>query len=220
MKRIGISRKKRMRSMIFVCFILAMILITRIGFIQFVQGSELKSMAYMQQTLNRQINPKRGTIYDGTGKVILAVSASSETVSVNPNNISKDNKDKAAKAFSDIFGLDYNDTLRKVSKNTSIEIIAKKVDKANTDKLRVWMEQNKITTGINIDEDTKRYYPYSTMAASVLGFTGSDNQGLQGLELKYDGILKGQQGKILKMTDATRNEFRTGGRRLYCCKKW
>jgi len=220
MKQIGINRKKRMRNMIFVCFILAVLLISRIGFIQFVQGSELQSMAYMQQTLNRQINPKRGTIYDATGKVILAMSASCETVSVNPNNISKENKDKVAKALSDIFGLDYNGTLQKISKNTSIEIIAKKVDKTDTDKLRVWMDQNKITTGINIDEDTKRYYPYSTMAASVIGFTGSDNQGLQGIELKYDSILKGEQGKILKLADATRNRFRAGGRRLYCCKKW
>ena len=194
--------------MIFICFILVVILITRIGFIQFVQGSELQSMAYMQQTLNRQINPKRGTIYDSSSKVILAVSASSETVSVNPNNISKDNKNKTAQALSDIFGLDYNDTLGKISKNSSIEIIAKKVDKTDTDKLRVWMDQNNISAGINIDEDTKRFYPYSTMAASVIGFTGSDNQGLQGLELEYDSILKGQQGKILKMTDATRNKLR------------
>ena len=189
--------------MIFFCFILAVILIARIGFIQFVQGSELQSMAYMQQTLNRQINPKRGTIYDSSGTAVLAVSASSETVSVNPNNISKENKDKTAKAFSDIFRLDYNTVLQKVSKNTSIEIIAKKVDKADADKLRIWMNQNNIGIGINIDEDTKRYYPYSKMASSVIGFTGSDNQGLQGLELEYDNILKGQQGKILKMADAT-----------------
>ena len=220
MRQIGISRKKRMRNMIFVCFILAVLLISRIGFIQFVQGSELQSMAYMQQTLNRQVNPKRGTIYDATGKVILAMSASCETVSVNPNNISKDNKDKVAKALSDIFGLDYSATLQKVSKNTSIEIIAKKIDKTDTDKLRVWMGQNDITTGINIDEDTKRYYPYSDMASSVIGFTGSDNQGLQGIELKYDSVLKGEQGKILKLTDATRNRYGSGGRRLHRCKKW
>jgi len=210
MMQIGINRKKRMRNMIFISFILAILLIVRIGFIQFVQGSELQSMAYMQQTLNRNINPKRGTIYDATGKVALAVSASCETVSINPNNIAKENKEKVASALSNIFNLDYNDTSQKVNKNTSIEIIAKKVEKVDTDKLRVWMDENNITTGINIDEDTKRYYPYSTMTASVIGFTGSDNQGLQGIELKYDSILKGEQGKILKLTDATRNRFRPG----------
>ena len=87
MKPTNIKRKRRLRNMIFITSILCFLLIVRIGVIQFVQGSELQSMAYSQQTLNRKINPKRGTIYDSTGKNVLAVSASVETVSVTPKNI-------------------------------------------------------------------------------------------------------------------------------------
>ena len=159
-------------------------------------------MAYVQQTLNRKINPKRGTIYDATGKNILAVSASCETVSINPTNISKGDKEKVAHALSSIFELDYDIVLKKVKKHSSIETIIKKVDKGTTDKLRVWMNENNITSGINIDEDTKRYYPYSNLSSTVIGFTGSDNQGLEGIERYYDDILKGEQGKILKLIDA------------------
>ena len=203
MKSTNIGRKKRLRSMLFISFTICILLIIRIGFIQFVQGSELQSMAYMQQTLNRKINPKRGTIYDATGKNILAVSASVETVTINPGNIKKEDKEKVAKALSDIFNLDYETVLKKVKKNSSIETIVKKVEKEDTDKLRIWMEENNIATGINIDEDTKRYYPYSSLASNVIGFTGSDNQGLEGIESRYDKILSGETGKILKLTDAT-----------------
>ena len=203
MKSTNIGRKKRLRSMLFISFTICILLIIRIGFIQFVQGSELQSMAYMQQTLNRKINPKSGIIYDATGKNILAVSASVETVTINPGNIKKEDKEKVAKALSDIFNLDYETVLKKVKKNSSIETIVKKVEKEDTDKLRIWMEENNIATGINIDEDTKRYYPYSSLASNVIGFTGSDNQGLEGIESRYDEILSGETGKILKLTDAT-----------------
>ena len=202
MKATNVSRKRRLRNFLFVAFTICMLLVVRIGFIQFVQGSELQAMAYTQQTLNRKINPKRGTIYDATGKNILAVSASVETVSVTPNNIKKEDKEKVARAMSDIFDLDYETVLKKVNKNSSIETIIKKVDKEKTDELRIWMNENNILTGINIDEDTKRYYPYATLASTVIGFTGSDNQGLDGIESKYDDILKGTTGKILKLTDA------------------
>ncbi len=211
MKPTNIKRKRKLRNMLFVSFIICFLLIVRIGFIQFVQGSELQAMAYTQQTLNRKINPKRGTIYDSTGKNVLAVSASVETVSVNPGNIKKEDKEKVARALTDIFDLDYETVLKKVSKNSSIETIVKKVDKEETDKLRIWMEENNITTGINIDEDSKRYYPYSTLASNVIGFTGSDNQGLDGIESVYDDILKGETGKILKITDATGTDLGTEG---------
>jgi len=203
MKATSISRKKRLMRMLIATFVLCNLLIIRVGFIQFVQGSELKAKAYAQQTLNRKINPKRGTIFDATGKVKLAVSASVETVSVNPTNISKVDKERVARALADIFSLDYETVLKKVSKNSSIETITKRVDKEETDKLRIWMEENNITKGINIDEDSKRYYPYSTLASNIIGFTGSDNQGLDGIESRYDDILKGSPGKILKMADAT-----------------
>lgn len=211
MKSTSISRKKRLIKMLIVAFILCNLLIIRIGFIEFVQGSELKSKAYAQQTLNRKINPKRGTIFDATGKVALAVSASVETVSVNPTNITKADKERVSRALSDIFSLDYETVLKKVSKNSSIETIVKKVDKEEADKLRVWMEENNITNGINIDEDSKRYYPFSTLAANVIGFTGSDNQGLDGIESRYDDVLKGSPGKILKMADARGSNMENEG---------
>ena len=206
-----VGRKRRLKNMLFVFFIIQLALITRVGFIQFIQGSELQAMAYSQQTLNRDINPKRGRILDRTGKVELAVSASTETVSINPTNISSENKEKLAKAFVDIFDVDYETTLKKLKKKTAIEIIVKKVDKEKTDELRLWLEENNITTGVNIDEDTKRYYPYGTLASNIIGFTGSDNQGLEGLESYYDDILRGTQGKILKLTDATGTDMGTDG---------
>ncbi|MDQ9823397.1 hypothetical protein RFZ44_08580, partial [Acinetobacter sp. 163] len=79
-----LSNKKKMRNMLFIIFIILACLIGRLGFIQFAKGGELSSMAYMQQTLDRKINPKRGTIFDSTGKNILAVSSTVETVTVNP----------------------------------------------------------------------------------------------------------------------------------------
>ena len=177
------------------------------GFIQLVQGKDLSKQAYEQQTLDRTINPKRGTIYDATGKNILAVSSTVETVTVNPGNIDKSNKEKVAKELSDIFELDYETVLKKVNKRSSIETIAKKIDKTKADELRKWMQDNNIDKGINIDEDTKRYYPYSNLAAQFIGFCGSDNQGLDGIEAKYDDELKGSKGAIQRHADARGGEI-------------
>ena len=207
MVEMKLSSKKKIRNALFICFLIILILIGRLGFIQFIQGEELSSLAYEQQTLDRKINPKRGTLYDATGKKVLAVSSTVETVTINPGNISKENKEKVAKKLSELFELDYEKALKKVKKRSSIETIAKKVNKDKTDDLRKWMEENKITTGINIDEDTKRYYPYSTFAAQVIGFCGSDNQGLDGIEAKYDEQLKGKQGSIRRHTDAKGGEI-------------
>ncbi len=196
-----IARKKRIRVELYFIVVILILLVIKIAWIQFIQGEELKVMAYRQQSLDRKINPKRGTIYDSEGTVI-AISATVNTITVNPTNISTSQKEKVARALSDIFNLDYETVLKKVKKNTSIESIIKKVDKEKADELRIWMEQNEITTGINIDEDTKRYYPYNSLAAHIIGFTGSDNQGLDGLEAKYDNILKGSSGRITRLTDA------------------
>lgn len=159
-------------------------------------------MAYGQHTLDRKINPKRGTIYDATGKTVLAVSATVRTVTVNPVNISAENREKVARALSDILNVDYEKTLTKVSKRTSIETIATKVEEEQADLLMKWLQENKISTGINIDEDTKRYYPYNNLASQIIGFCGSDNQGLDGIESLYDSELRGEKGKIIKITDA------------------
>lgn len=202
-EKIGdVTRKKRMRNEIIILWFILFALLFRIGWIQFGEGAKLQSMAYVQQTLDRSINPKRGTIYDATGKNILAVSSTVETITVNPGNIAKEDKEKVARALSDILELDYETVLKRVTKKSSIETISRKVDREKTDKLRIWLKDNKITKGVNIDEDTKRYYPYNNLASQVIGFSGSDNQGLDGIEAVYDEQLKGQKGKIERLTDA------------------
>ena len=198
----SIKNKKMMMWAIIIALVLMLLLIIRIAVIQFVDGDKLKQMAYEQQTLNRKITSKRGTIYDASGEIVLAKSSTVETVTVNSTNIPEDKKDMVSKALSEILDVDYETTLKKVNKRSSIETIAKKVEKDKTDELRKWMQENNIESGINIDEDTKRYYPYSTLASQVIGFCGSDNQGLDGIEAKYDDILKGKSGQIEKLTDA------------------
>ena len=125
--------------------------------------------------------------------------------------IKKENKEKVAKKLSELFELNYENVLKKVNKRSSIETIARKIDKQKADDLRIWMEQNNIISGINIDEDTKRYYPYNDLAAQVIGFTGSDNQGLDGVEAKYDSELEGKKGSIQRHTDARGGEIGTEG---------
>lgn len=197
-----LTRRKRMRNSIFILVSILICLIVRIGWIQFVQGEELKSEAYVQQTLDRTVNPKRGTIYDCTGKNILAMSATVYTVTVNPVNIDASNKEKIASKLSNMFDLDYEKTLKKVTKRSSIETIVKKIEKDKADELSKWMQENNINEGINIDEDTKRYYPNNNLASQIIGFCGSDNQGLDGIEAIYDETLKGSTGKIVRVTDA------------------
>lgn len=194
--------------MFIVAFLIFTGILVRIGFIQLVQGAELKEEAYSQQTLDRNINPKRGTIYDATGKNILAISATVETVTINPTNIPEGKKEALSRALSDIFELDYDTVYKKVNKKSSIETIAKKVEKEKSDLLRKWLEENDIDTGVNIDEDTKRYYPNNELASHLIGFCGSDNQGLDGVEAKYDSVLSGTKGRILKSTDARGGEIK------------
>ena len=206
MVKINISTKKRIRIILFVVLLIIILLITKIGYIQLINGKELSEMAYEQQTLDRIINPKRGIIYDSTGQV-LAQSSTVETVTVNPGNIEKKDKEKVAKKLSEIFELDYEKTLKKVSKRSSIETIIKKIDKEKANELRKWMEEENITTGINIDEDTKRYYPNNNLASQIIGFCGSDNQGLDGIEAKYDKVLSGTKGAIKRHADAKGGEI-------------
>jgi stage V sporulation protein D (sporulation-specific penicillin-binding protein) len=206
-KNSDMSRKRRLKIWIIIVFIITTLFITRIGWIQLVDGDRLKQMALEQQSIDREISPRRGTIYDATGKNVLAISSTVNTITVNPNNIAKEDKEKVAKAVSNIFELDYDKVLKKVKKNSSIETIVKRVDKEKADSLRVWMEDNDIEVGINIDEDTKRYYPYNSLASQVIGFCGSDNQGLDGIEALYEDELQGEKGKITKVTDANGGEI-------------
>ena len=213
-----LSLNERLGRILIAFFIIFILLIGRLGWLQFVQGAELKEDMYRQLTASKLISPKRGTIYDSTGKA-LAVSAQVDTVSINPKSIvvekedsdeidenkTKELKEKVAKAFSDIFELDYEETLKKVSSKNSTETIAKKVENDKIEKLESWMKENEIYSGINIDEDTKRYYPYDNLASNLIGFCGTDNQGLWGLELKWNDILTGTPGKVTSAQDAVQD---------------
>lgn len=204
---------KKLRITLIVIITIFILLITRIGFLQFVQGNYLKELAYKQQAINQIISPKRGNIYDSTGQA-LAISAQVDTVTINPSKISKDSdidtkdyKEKIAKALSEIFELNYEEVLKKVNSTSQVETIVKKVEQEKVDKLKTWMKENEVSVGINIDEDTKRYYPYSNVASNVLGFCGNDNQGLSGIESKWDSVLTGTPGKIVSSKGSDQKEI-------------
>ena len=207
----------RLKRILLVFFFIFLLLIGRLGWLQLVQGAELKEEMYRQLTTSQTISPKRGTIYDSTGKA-LAISAQVDTVSINPTEIvvkdedehtaevlTKELKEKVAKAFSDIFDLDYEETLEKVSSDSTNVTIAKKVENDKIEELEAWMEENEVYSGINIDEDTKRYYPYDNLASNLIGFCGTDNEGLWGLELAWDNLLTGTPGKVTSAQDAVQD---------------
>ena len=185
--------KKKLFAYLSTCFIVLLLLILRIGYLQFVQGSSLKEQAVKNQLSSKTITPSRGTIYDSTGKA-LAVSARVDTVSVNPTRVqysdgTEVNKEVLAHAFSNIFGIDYTKTLEDLNTKDSSFVVAKKVENDKITALQDWMKANKVTSGINIDEDTKRYYPYNNLASNLIGFTGGENSGLAGLEATLDDVL-------------------------------
>ena len=201
------SISARLRNGRIIIFLIMILLIGRLGWLQFVKGSWLKEQMYSQLITSRIISPKRGTIYDANGKE-LAISAAVDTVTINPTLIvvsdenkelaeikTKALKEKVAKALSEIFELDYQKTLEKVSSTNFLETIAKKVQKDKIDKLKSWMEEEKIYSGINIDEDSKRYYPYGNLASNLIGFCGDENIGLEGLENEFDDLLTGTPRK-------------------------
>lgn len=205
--------KKYLRNMLIVIITLFVLLTSRLFFLQIVDGEHLTNLAVEQQTTSEIISSKRGNIYDSTG-VALAKSETVDTISINPKKIVK-KKDKDTKAYkelvakglSNIFKLDYKETLAKVNSTASVETIVKKVEENKVNELKKWMKDNKIGVGINIDEDTKRYYPYKTVASQVIGVCGTDNQGLSGIEYSYDSILKGVSGQITTSTDAAKGEI-------------
>lgn len=186
--------------------LLLLVLIGRTAWISMVKGATYKESAYNQQTSIRVISPKRGTIYDSTGKP-LAISASVDTVSINPNLIDDKNKEKIARTLSDIFELDYDSVFEKVNSNASFKTIIKKVEQDKINELKEWMAENKISRGINIDSDSKRYYPYNNLASSLIGFCGTDNQGLYGIEYSWDSVLTGVPGRVTTLKDSHSQEI-------------
>ena len=160
---------KRLRILSVAGIFIFILLIIRLFWIQFINGPDLKEKASRQQTLNTVISPKRGSIYDLNGKA-LAISENVDTISINPTRIPLEKKELVAKGLAEIFELDYNETLDKVNSSSAVETIAKKVENDKVTELNNWMSNNKVTSGINIDADTKRYYPYSNLASSIIGF--------------------------------------------------
>lgn len=205
MSKATIQNKKRMLALLCIFGVFLIYLLFNMFKWQIVRGAELQESAYNQQTKNRTISPKRGVIYDRNGTV-LAESVTVETISITPKNIDKEDKEKTAKGLSEILGLNYETVLAKTKKNTADEVIARKLEKEVTDKVRKWISEEKIK-GVNIYEDTKRYYPNGSLLSHVIGFCGIDNQGLEGLETQYESVLKGVAGQLVIGTDAVGNEL-------------
>ena len=189
--------------------VLFLFVVIHLIIIQFVQGEELSRKAYSRQMSNQIISPNRGTIYDAKGE-ILAQSIAVDTISINPGMLSYSNNKKVpddviAKGMSEIFNVTYEDMMEQLDEDKSVIVVEKKVDKEKVDKLKKWMGENKITAGINIDEDSKRYYPYNGLASNLIGFCGTDNTGRAGLEERWDKVLTGVAGKVVTTVDASRN---------------
>lgn len=199
---------KRLKGFLVFIFIVFIALVARIGAIQFIDGTWLKERAYSQSTSSTVVSAKRGTIYDSNGKA-LAISAEVDTVSANPEYLvvkekgevnqekTQELREKMAQKFAEIFSLEYDDVLKKLNSSRSVETIASKVETDKVTTLKAWLKENKISSGVNIDEDVKRYYPYNNLASNLIGFCGTNNQGLDGIELSYDDELKGTNGKLI-----------------------
>lgn len=207
----NIKLKKRLLWVLAIFTLCTVCLVARIAWIQIANGQEYQQKAFEQQTSNRTISPKRGTIYDRNMEP-LAVSGSVETISCSPQVIKKNPKldvDKISSDLAAILEMDKESIKKKLTKSSRYELIKKKVDKEIGLKVRQWKKDNKID-GIYVDEDTKRFYPYSNLAAHVIGFTNIDNDGLDGVEKMMEKYLKGVPGKILSEVDASGVELSMG----------
>ena len=175
-----------------------------LAYIQFVQGGELQKKAFIQQNQGRTISPIRGTIYDRNGKK-LAISVQVATITCKPSEIGGNSKltaDEVADGLAPLLNMDRNEIFRLITKKVNYVTIKRKVSRETEDNVRRWITKKNVK-GINIDEDAKRYYPNSNLVSHVLGFTGDDNQGLQGgVEDVMEKYLKGTPGKILSEVDA------------------
>ncbi len=192
--------KKRIIYMLCVLAALVVVMLAKIFWLQFVEGGKWQELAMQQQTKDRIINPKRGTIYDRNMKE-LAVSASVDTVVADPTIVKdEDAVEDVCKILSSILNLDYEDVKKDVTKNSRYEIIKSKIESEAAQKIRKEIADGNLP-GISIVEDSKRYYPYKNFAAHILGYAGSDNQGLSGIELKYDDYLTGESGRIVTAQD-------------------
>ncbi len=194
----GRKNKKNNRKKIMIVFVAIMIvilfLVGRLVFLMIFCSEYYGTKAKELHQRERNIKAARGRILDCNG-VVLADNKSVCTISVIHSQI--EDKEKVIQVLSKELSKEEKEVRKRVEKVSSIEIIAKNVDKSVGDAIREYG-----LCGVKIDEDYKRYYPFDSLASKVLGFTGSDNQGIIGLEVEYDTYLSGKPGKILTLTDA------------------
>lgn len=186
--------KKKILVIFLAAFILILYLIGRLVYLMVFDAEYYQQKAEDLHERERDIKAARGEIIDRNGTV-LATNRTVCTISVIHSQI--ENPEKVIEKLSEFLEMDADQVRKKVEKISSIERIQSNVDKRTGDKIR-----NLGLAGVKVDEDFKRYYPYNELASKVLGFTGGDNQGIVGLEVKYEKYLKGINGKILTTTDA------------------
>ena len=190
----NIMMLRRTRLLLIVCGILAFaVLGIKLFSVMIIHHDEYEKMAIDQQVRETEITASRGAIYDTNGK-ILAMNASVDTIFISPAEIAKNNEDPQliARELSEILDVDY-DKILSMTKNTDrwYEVVKRKVEPDVSEKVRAFKKENKLI-GVKIEPDTKRYYPYGSLAAHVIGFVGQDNEGRYGLEQRYDSYLHRQ----------------------------
>ncbi len=198
--RVSLGARRRAVFVGFVYILLILLLNVRLFYIQFFMAPDLQKAAYEQQTRDRLITPERGDILDRNGRAI----ATTRTVaSVSVIHAQVEEPEKVASVLSDKLELDYAETLEKINKRVALMRIKTKVDKETAEEIAALKLK-----GVMIDEDIQRIYPYNSLAAQVIGFVGKDNQGIIGLESKYEDYLKGRKGKIMTQTDGSGHEIK------------
>ena len=207
---INVSNKisqKRIGTILIISVLSMVALLGRVGYLQFVDGNRLQTLATSQQTLTETISAKRGTIYDSNGKV-LAISYDTDKVYITPSLIKDDsNKSIIAQSLASILEIDYNELLTKLQNTSDKFLVASEVEQNKVDEINNWKSKLKFSTGISFEETTSRTYPSKTLASTVIGFVGSDNQGLSGIESSWDSFLSGTAGKSVSLKDASQSEI-------------
>lgn len=201
--KIKTFHRKKIVAVFALCMAAMLFLIGRLGYLMLLRADYYSEKAQDLHERERSIKAARGKILDCNGKV-LADNKTVCTISVIHSQIKE--PEKVIDVLTEELGLERNQIKKRVEKNSSIERIKTNVDKQTGDKIREYD-----LAGVKVDEDYKRNYPYGNLASKVLGFTGSDNQGIVGLEVKYESILKGTDGQILTMTDARGVELSDNG---------
>lgn len=190
----------------------------RLAKLQLIDGESYRQKAELQQLGDSAIQALRGTIYDSNGRV-LAQSATAWKVFIDPSNISVDKKDKSdaeveaelevkreliADGLSGILGVEKEKILEKSRKTSSgYQKIKGEVELTAKNEVSAFISENKLYDCVGIEPDTKRYYPYNSLASTIIGFTGTDDIGIEGLEYKYDSVLTGIPGRVITAKNGT-----------------